>query len=82
MRKLSVRVVRDESGLFRAWCPHLPGCACRAGSREEAIASLIEAIRGYLAAVHDAPSDRAIRVVHHATAAACTAGEAAIPMCG
>ncbi len=82
MRDLSIRVVRDDSGTFRAWCPHLPGCLCRGETSAQAISQLVQAIRGYLAAVHDVPSDRSVRIAHPAIEASRPARQAAIPMCG
>ncbi len=82
MRDLSIRGVRDESGTYRAWCPHLPGCLCRGQTSAQAISRLVLAVRGYLAAMHNAPSDRSVRIAHPAIEASRHAGQAAIPMCG
>ena len=46
--KIAAKIVREQSGAYRASCPALPGCTVRAASYEEARAKLDEAVRGYL----------------------------------
>ncbi len=49
--KLRIRIIRNENGGYTAQCPSLPGCTCRASTREEATEKINEAIYGYIAAV-------------------------------
>jgi predicted RNase H-like HicB family nuclease len=44
-----VVIYPGEDGLWVAECPSLPGCVSQGASREEAIANIREAIRGYVA---------------------------------
>ncbi|MEO7861071.1 MAG: type II toxin-antitoxin system HicB family antitoxin [Nitrospirales bacterium] len=46
--KLHVVVEEDESGYFAAEVPALPGCLSQGKTREEAIATVKEAIEGWL----------------------------------
>ncbi len=46
--KFTIILTRDEDGFFVASCPALPGCHSQGRSREEAIANIEEAIRGYI----------------------------------
>ncbi len=41
----------DEDGFVLASCPTLPGCHSQGRSREEAVANVREAIRGYIASM-------------------------------
>lgn len=61
---MNVRVKIEQQGaFFCASCPDLPGCACRAGTREEAEKGIRMAVAGYVASLHAASS---VRVqVHH-----------------
>ncbi len=47
--KFTIVLERDEDGFFVASCPALPGCHSQGKTREEAIANIEEAIRGYIA---------------------------------
>ncbi len=49
--KVHIQVARDKRKGYVASCPSLPGCTCHGNTREEVTAKLIEAIRGYLAAL-------------------------------
>ena len=51
--KLCVRIVEDKRGGYMAACPSLPGCICRADTRDEARVRLGQAIEGYIAAVNN-----------------------------
>ena len=42
-----------EDGYWVAECPSLPGCISQGKSREEAVANISEAIRGYIAALQE-----------------------------
>ena len=42
-----------EVGCWVAECPSLPGCISQGKSKEEAIANIKEAIRGYIAALEE-----------------------------
>jgi predicted RNase H-like HicB family nuclease len=47
-----------EDGYWVGECPGLPGCVSQEKTREEAIANIKEAIRGYVAALEDDRSSR------------------------
>ncbi len=49
--KFAVTLEEDEDGFIVASCPALPGCHSQGRTEEEAIASITEAIRGYLASM-------------------------------
>jgi len=51
--KLSIRIVRNESGRYTALCPCLPGCISYGATHREAKDRLTEAIRGYIASVNN-----------------------------
>ncbi|MCY4110788.1 MAG: type II toxin-antitoxin system HicB family antitoxin [Chloroflexi bacterium] len=44
---------RDEDGWEAASCPTLPGCHSQGRTRDEALANIREAIRGYLASMRE-----------------------------
>lgn len=46
-----VVIYPGEDGSWVAECPSLPGCVSQGANREEAIANIREAIRGYVAAL-------------------------------
>lgn len=46
--KLVISLERDEDGYFVASCPIFAGCHSQGKTREEAIANISEAIRGYI----------------------------------
>ena len=46
-----VIVYPGEDDYWVVECPTLPGCISQGRSREEAVANIIEAIRGYIAAL-------------------------------
>jgi predicted RNase H-like HicB family nuclease len=46
--KLVISLERDEDGYFVASCPIFAGCHSQGKTREEAIANISEAIRGYV----------------------------------
>lgn len=50
--KFAITLEQDEGGFFVASCPALPGCHSQGRTREEAIANITEAIRGYVASMH------------------------------
>ncbi|NJK79432.1 MAG: type II toxin-antitoxin system HicB family antitoxin [Chloroflexaceae bacterium] len=43
----------DETGYWIVECPSLPGCISQGETKEEAIANIREAIRGYIAALEE-----------------------------
>lgn len=49
--KFAITLEQDEHGFFVASCPALPGCHSQGKTREEAIANISEAIRGYVASM-------------------------------
>lgn len=48
-----VMLYKGEDGYWIAECPSLPGCVTQGKSKEEAIANVKEAIRGYVAALKE-----------------------------
>jgi len=52
-----ILIEEDEDGVFVAECPTLPGCISQGNSREEALANIQDAIKGYLESLkkHDEP---------------------------
>jgi antitoxin HicB len=55
--KYRATIEQDEDGNYTVQCPALPGCISEGKSREEALANIRDAIRGYLASLkkHDEP---------------------------
>jgi antitoxin HicB len=49
--KSLVTLEEDEDGFIVAECPSLPGCLSQGRTREEALANIEEAIRGYIASL-------------------------------
>ncbi len=49
--KFAIVFVSDEDGYIVASCPALPGCHSQGRTREEALANIEEAIRGYIASM-------------------------------
>jgi len=47
--KFAITLEKDEDGFVIASCPALSGCHSQGRTREEAIANIEEAIRGYIA---------------------------------
>ena len=60
--KYRVVIEQDEDGIYVVECPNLPGCISQGKTREEAVANMKEAIRGYIAALEEdhlaVPPDR------------------------
>lgn len=48
-----VIIFRGEDNYWVAECPSLPGCLSQGKTKEEAIANIREAIRGYIAALEE-----------------------------
>jgi len=50
-------IEQDEDGNYAAQCPALPGCISEGKTREEVLANIKDAIRGYLASLkkHNEP---------------------------
>ena len=48
-----VIVFSGEDGYYVAECPSLPGCVSQGKTKEEAIANIKDAIRGYIAALEE-----------------------------
>jgi predicted RNase H-like HicB family nuclease len=48
-----VIIYPGEDGYWVAECPSLPGCISQGKTKEEAIANIREAIRGYVAALEE-----------------------------
>ena len=46
--KFRIVIEQDESGVFVAVCPLLPGCISQGKTRSEAIINIKDAIKGYL----------------------------------
>lgn len=55
--KYRVLIEQDEDGFFVAECPSLPGCVSQGKTREEAVANIQDAIKGYIESLkkHDEP---------------------------
>jgi len=55
--KLRVLIEQDEDGVFVAQCPALPGCVSQGKTRDQALANIRDAIKGYLKSLkkHDEP---------------------------
>ena len=55
--KYRVLIEQDEDSFFVAECPSLPGCIYQGKTREEAIANVQDAIKGYIKSLkkHDEP---------------------------
>ena len=49
--KFAITLERDEDGYIVASCPAFPGCHSHGRTKEEAIANIKEAIRGYIASM-------------------------------
>jgi predicted RNase H-like HicB family nuclease len=49
--KFLVTLEEDEDGFIVAECPSLPGCVSQGKTREEALANIEEAIKGYIASL-------------------------------
>jgi len=63
--KLSIRIVKDEKGQYRATCKSLPGCVINADSRRDVYAKMQDAIRGYIASVGNCAPNNEVRLVEH-----------------
>jgi predicted RNase H-like HicB family nuclease len=48
-----VIIYRGEDGYWVVECPSLPGCISQGKNKEEAIANIKEAIRGYIKALEE-----------------------------
>ena len=48
-----VVIYPGEDGYWVAECPSLPGCISQGKTKQEAIANIREAIRGYIAALEE-----------------------------
>lgn len=48
-----VIIFRSEDGYGVADCPSLPGCLSQGKTKEEAVANILEAIRGYITALEE-----------------------------
>jgi antitoxin HicB len=59
--KFLITLEEDEDGFLVAECPSLPGCVSQGKTREEALANIEEAIKGYIASLrkHGEPAPRA-----------------------
>ena len=49
--KFAITLEKDEDGFIIASCPALHGCHSQGRTKEEAIANIEEAIRGYIASM-------------------------------
>jgi antitoxin HicB len=49
--KYRIIIEQDEDGVFVAEAPALPGCVSQGATREEALANIQDAIKGYLASL-------------------------------
>jgi len=46
--RFRVLIQQDEDGIFVAECPNLPGCVSQGRTREEVLANIKDAMKGYL----------------------------------
>lgn len=46
--KYTITLQRDEDGVYVARCPLLPGCVSQGRTRDDALANVRDAIRGYI----------------------------------
>lgn len=62
--KFAITLEKDEDGFIVVSCPALPGCHSQGRTKEEAIANIGEAIRGYIASMrkHGEPVPSATEV--------------------
>ncbi len=49
--KFAITLEHDEDGYIVASCPAFPGCHSQGRTKEEAVANIKEAIRGYIASM-------------------------------
>lgn len=49
--KFAITLEHDEDGFIIASCPALSGCHSQGRTKEEAVANISEAIRGYIASM-------------------------------
>ncbi len=49
---VTVKISQRRSGMFRAWCPALPGCVVLGASRGEVETRITKAVEGYLASLN------------------------------
>ena len=49
--RFRVLIEQDEDGVFVAECPTLPGCISQGKTRQDALANIQDAIKGYLASL-------------------------------
>lgn len=47
--RVNIRVSRLGGGLYKAWCPALPGCVVHAQSRTGVVERIRDAMAGYVA---------------------------------
>ena len=62
---INATIYRDESGVYCAEVPSIPGCCSDGDTFEEAVANIREAAEGWLAAQDDAvmcAHDQSVRV--------------------
>jgi predicted RNase H-like HicB family nuclease len=57
-----VKLEQSEEG-YAVWCPGLPGCWSQGTTEEEALESIKDAIRIYLATAEELTQDKMARVV-------------------
>ena len=50
--KIAVKVRQEQTGVYRAWCPALPGCTARGQTFEEVKAGMDKALRAYLSSLN------------------------------
>ena len=61
--KMEMRLAQDARGLYRAWCPCLPGCVSSGRTQEEARQKMEQAVRGYLASLDVALPEESAELV-------------------
>jgi predicted RNase H-like HicB family nuclease len=49
--RFAIVIEKDKKNFYVAHCPALPGCHSQGKTREEALANITEAIKGYIASL-------------------------------
>jgi len=57
-----VIIYPGEDGYWVVECPSLPGCISQGATKDEAVANIKEAIRGYVTVLKEDDTERAFKV--------------------
>lgn len=61
--KIVIKIRREPSGKFRAWCPSLPGCAVFGETADDVRHKMDHALRAYLCSLNAAVPGRLVQDV-------------------